>query len=97
MHALGDFMAPTLKDHSSARVEVNAHVRAVDFLFHDERWVSDERLGFRSAKVLVIFGALRAKEMRGARVFNEIVAGSAHTLISFGKPQQLSVVRLTRR
>ena len=78
MHALGDFVATALKDHPSARVEVNAHVRAVDFLFHDERRLGNERLGFLLAKVFVIVGALRAEEMRRARVLDEIVAGGAH-------------------
>src|SRR2546427_7914253 len=62
VHALGDFMATALQHHARARGEMNPDVRAVELLFHDERQVGNERLGFLWTEVLVVVRALRAEE-----------------------------------
>ena len=79
VHALGDFVAAALRHQPSALGEVNALIRAVELLLHNERRVGDERLGFLSAQVLVVVRALRAEEMRRARVFDEVIAGGTHS------------------
>ncbi len=42
------------------------------------RRIGDERLRFLAAEVSVVVRALRAEQVRRARVFDEIVAGCAH-------------------
>lgn len=78
VHPLRNLVATALQHHAPARCEVDANVGAVDLLFHDERWVGDEHLGFLSAQVSVVVRALRAEEMRSAWVFDEVVAGGTH-------------------
>jgi len=47
-------VASTLKDHLTARGEVDADVRAVDLLLDDERLVGNEALRIGLVHVLII-------------------------------------------
>ena len=49
--------------------------KAVELLLNNERRIGDERLGFLAAKVFVVVRALRAGQVRRARLLDEILAG----------------------
>ncbi len=78
VHSLGDEVPPALQDHLTRICEVDANVRAVDFLLNDQRLVGDEGFRIRFAKVLVVIGSSGAQQMGRARVLGEITVGSTH-------------------
>src|SRR5690348_3189347 len=61
MHALSDLVPATLKHHAARSGEMNAYVRAVQLLFHDERRIGDKRLRVCATEMLVVVRSLRAE------------------------------------
>jgi hypothetical protein len=55
------FLPPALEDHVPSRREMDAHVGAVDFLFDDERFISQEPIGVGLAEMLVVIRSARAE------------------------------------
>ena len=77
MHPLS-LVATALEHHAARPGEMNAHIRAVELFLHDQREISDERLGFLWTKVLIIVGPLGAKKVGRPGILDEIIAGGAH-------------------
>lgn len=73
MHSLRDEMASALKGHLPVAGEMNANVRAVNFLFDNQRIVGNDAIGFILTKMRVVVRSRRSEEMRGSRVFDEFV------------------------
>lgn len=74
-------MPTTLQHHPAGQGEIYSYVRAIELLLDDERGIGNKRLGFLAAKVLVVIRALRAEQMRRARVLDEIITRSAQNVI----------------
>ena len=57
---------------------MDAHIGAIDLFFRNQRRVGDEAGRVFRPHVAIIVRALRTKQVRGARVLDEGVGGSAH-------------------
>jgi hypothetical protein len=73
VHAVADEMAAALQDHVARRREMNADVRAVEFLFDNQPFVREKPLRRGLVQMLVVVRSARTKEMRRPRVLDEIL------------------------
>ena len=73
-------MASTLQHQLALVGEMNADVRAVDLLFHDERLIGNELIRFDFAQMPVVVRPLRPKQVRSARILGEVAIGRAHQI-----------------
>src|SRR5688572_7919944 len=78
MHPLRNLMSPALQNHPPTRIKMNAHIRAVDLLLHDQRSIRDKSRRLLPPQMLVIIGPLRPKQVRGTRILDKIISGGAH-------------------
>src|SRR5690349_3757719 len=78
MHPFGDEVPAALQNHFSSGGQMDADVRTVDLFFDDERFVGDESAGILFVQTLVIGRPLRAEEMWGAGIFDEIIMRTTH-------------------
>ncbi|MCL4177947.1 MAG: hypothetical protein KJ072_09410 [Verrucomicrobia bacterium] len=79
---LGDLVPTTLQDHPTMCREMDADVRSVSLLFHNQRRVRDERPGLLPPKVLVVIRPSGAEQVWRAGKLDEFVVRGAHSVTS---------------
>ena len=97
MHSFGNQMASTLENQLTVRAKMDADVRAVDLLLHNQRFIGNEVIGLHLAKMLVVIRPLGAEQVRSPGVLDKVVVRATHDRPRLsGKLPSASVIRVRR-